>query len=118
MTDQQLATFLAPLVLVVPPTVGFLVGIRWNGPLRGVLAAFAACIVTGLVCGVIWAVAVDLWASGSTRGGNPWIGHVQGLDWIEICLGGGFGGAVGTLSGLLCGVVVWFVNRSRKNYDP
>ena len=107
MTDQTLSLLLMPLVVIVPPLIGYIVGMRSNVPFRGAITSLIVSGITGALSGAAFALAVDLWAA-SMPGGNPWIGHSKGVTLIDIALGSAVGGASGTLSGILSGLVVWF----------
>ena len=106
MTDQQLAILLLPLVLAVPPAVGFLLGMRCAGSRAGAMTALLVSIIAGLCCGAVWSAAVDLRAA-SMPGGNPWLGHVRGVTVTGLLLGGVIGAATSTFSGCLAGYLVW-----------
>lgn len=106
MTDQQLAMILLPLVVILPPAIGFLVGIRQKGRTSGAIAAVVTSVVVGLCTGVAWAAAIECRAA-LMPGGNPWIGHPQGVTVTSMFFGGALGGAASMLSGLLAACVVW-----------
>lgn len=113
MTDQRLAVVLLPFVVLIPPAIGFLLGIRRKGALSGAIAALAASVVFGFCCGAAWAAAVDLRASSMT-GGNPWIGHPRGVTATGLLLAGALGAVANTVSGLLASGLVWFHQKRRQ----
>jgi len=113
MSDQQLAIVLVPFVVVCPPTIGFLLGSRRNDSLHGAIECLVMSILLGCCCGAAWAGAVDLRAA-AMSGGNPRIGHPQGLSAMNLLFGGGLGAVAGMVSGLFAACVVWFRVERRR----
>lgn len=113
MTDQQLAIVLLPLVVVVPPAIGFLLGTRRSGSRDGAITSVVVSITLGACLGAAWAAVVDLRAA-ATSGGNPWIGHPPGVTAVDLLLGGGLGATAGLVSGLLAACMVAFRAKSRR----
>ena len=112
--DQQFAQILIPFAILISPLVGAYLGIRHRSLCTSFLIAWGSSILIGSFLGAIVAAVVDSVASRSP-GGNPWIGHPQGISIVNCLLGATIIGGISTISGFVSGLIAlaWGSKRSR-----
>lgn len=113
--DQQVGIILFPIAIVVSPIVGAYLGVRRRSLLRSFLVGWGSTILTGTILGAIVAAIVDSVAA-LGPGGNPWIGHVEGISIVDCLLGATLIGGVSVFSGLVAGflALAGCLRRARK----